>query len=214
MSARAPGIAVGLEEPRRTGHDAVRTGEPRDRLSEGQRGAERSLAEAAPAAEGARTRLARGKGDVVNFYLNNLKQYRLLDAGEEVVLGREIQRGMRCEIVRDRLEAQLGSVPTYDEWATALGLETTELMADLDAAERAKRAMISANLRLVVSVAKRYRFKGMAFPDLIQEGTFGLVKASEKFNPELGFKFSTYATWWIKQSIMVGIGEQARIAPK
>lgn len=144
--------------------------------------------------------------------MNNLKQYRLLDASEELALGRDIQKGVRCELVRDRLEARQGSVPTHDEWAAALGVKTQELLADLDAAKRAKRAMISANLRLVVSVAKRYRCKGIAFPDLIQEGTFGLVRASEKFDPELGFKFSTYATWWIKQSIMNGIGEHVNRA--
>lgn len=168
---------------------------PRDRLGYGGGTASNGI-------EGMKSR------NVVNFYMNNLKQYRLLDANEEITLGRDIQKGVRCELVRDRLEARQGSVPTHEELAAALGVKTQQLLADLDAAKEAKRAMISANLRLVVSVAKRYRFKGIAFSDLIQEGTFGLVKASEKFDPELGFKFSTYATWWIKQSIMSSIGEQ------
>lgn len=162
-------------------------------------------------AAGAGAGAGTGKGkssDTMQFYLKNLKRYGLLNASEEVVLGRMIQRGMRCERMRDQLEAHAGVAPTYEEWAGALHIGKAELLAELNAADRAKRSMISANLRLVVSIAKRYKYTGMSMTDLIQEGTLGLVKASEKFNPELGFKFSTYATWWIKQSIMTGIGDQ------
>ena len=109
------------------------------------------------------------------------------------------------------------------------GLEATEKLEAADAGEleltraemrrltrienvglEAKQALISANLRLVVSIAKRYVGRGMLFLDLIQEGNLGLMKAAEKFEPERGFKFSTYATWWIRQAITRAIADQAR----
>lgn len=162
-----------------------------------------------PRAAAAKKRKGRAGKDPVGRYLQSLRKAPLLSKEEEIVLGRKIQRGMRCEHVRDRLEARHGMAPTYDEWAKAMMLATTEeLLQELDTADTAKRSMVSANLRLVAGIAKRYRHRGLSLTDLIQEGTFGLVKASEKFNPELGFKFSTYATWWIKQSIMNAIANQ------
>lgn len=165
---------------------------------------------AAAAAEGGDSvaKAAEKRDEPLKFYLHNVSKVKLLDASEEVVLGRKIQRGMRYERVRDQLESLKGRAPTYDEWAAAVGLSTDQLLRVLDRTDKAKVAMIQANLRLVVNIAKRYRYRGLPFTDLIQEGTFGLVKGAEKFNPELGFKFSTYATWWIKQSIMRGIADQ------
>lgn len=132
----------------------------------------------------------------------------LLKPHEEIVLGRQIQKGVSYENTRDHLQLMHGCVPSNEEWAIALGMELGELSRELARAAKAKSAMLAANLRLVVSVAKRYRYQSLTFQDLIQEGTFGLVKAAEKFDPERGFKFSTYATWWIKQSIMRGIADQ------
>lgn len=146
------------------------------------------------------------------FYLRNMAKVDLLKPHEEVILGRQIQKGVRYENTRDHLELVRGVKPTDEEWALALGISGEELLKELERAKKAKMAMLAANLRLVVSIAKRYRWRGLTFPDLIQEGTFGLVKASEKFDPERGFKFSTYATWWIKQSLLRGIADQVKWA--
>lgn len=118
------------------------------------------------------------------------------------------QTGLQLERVRDRLEANQGAAPTSEEWASTLNLTKDEMLRELAVADKAKKHMISANLRLVVSMARNYQHRGLEFPDLIQEGTMGLVKATEKFNPEMGFKFYTYATWWIKQSLLTGIANQ------
>lgn len=116
--------------------------------------------------------------------------------------------GLQLERVRDRLETARGATPSCEEWASTLHLTKDELLRELAVADEAKEHMISANLRLVVSMARGYRGRGLAFPDLIQEGTMGLVKACEKFNPEMGFQFYTYAKWWIKKSILTGIANQ------
>ncbi|CBN79861.1 chloroplast RNA-polymerase sigma factor precursor [Ectocarpus siliculosus] len=152
-----------------------------------------------------------GGGDALAFYLRTVAKVDLLKPHEEIVLGRQIQKGVSYENTRDHLQLMRGYEPSEEEWAVALGMDREELVKELSRASKAKMAMLAANLRLVVSVAKRYRFQKLSFQDLIQEGTFGLVKAAEKFDPERGFKFSTYATWWIKQSIMRGIADQSRI---
>lgn len=146
----------------------------------------------------------------LQFYLKHMSKIDLLKPNEEIILGRQIQKGVRYENMRDHLELMRGGDPTDDDWAVALGIEKADLLRELDRAGKAKMAMLAANLRLVVSIAKRHQFRGLTLPDLIQEGTFGLVKASEKFDPERGFKFSTYATWWIRQSILRGIADQVR----
>ncbi|CBN79859.1 chloroplast RNA-polymerase sigma factor precursor [Ectocarpus siliculosus] len=147
----------------------------------------------------------------LNVYFKTLKKIKLLKPDEEVVLGRQIQRGLQLERVRDRLETTHGAAPSCEEWASTLHLTKDELLRELAVADEAKEHMISANLRLVVSMARGYRGRGLAFPDLIQEGTMGLVKACEKFNPEMGFQFYTYARWWIKKSILTGIANQSRV---
>lgn len=149
-----------------------------------------------------------GGGDSLTLYLRTVAKVDLLKPHEEVILGRQIQKGVAYENTRDHLQLMRGYQPSNEEWAIALGMDQGELSKELARAAKAKMAMLAANLRLVVSVAKRYRYQKLNFHDLIQEGTFGLVKAAERFDPERGFKFSTYATWWIKQSIMRGIADQ------
>ena len=102
--------------------------------------------------------------------------------------------------------------PTYAEWAAAVkkGMSVPEMKKQIRRSLRAKSALTESNLRLVISIAKRYQNRGLNFQDLCQEGTLGLTRACEKFDPERGFRFSTYATWWIKQSIMRAIADQAR----
>lgn len=102
--------------------------------------------------------------------------------------------------------------PTYAEWAASIRSDMTvaELKKQIRRSLRAKAALTESNIRLVISIAKRYQHKGLSFQDLCQEGILGLTKACEKFDPERGFRFSTYATWWIKQSVMRAIADQGR----
>lgn len=151
-----------------------------------------------------------GNRTLIADCMTNLGTMPLLAKEEEVQLGRKIQRAVWCERVRDHMEILSGVPPTYDQWASAVKVTTVELLTELDEADKAKSLVISSNLRLVISVAKRYKYTGSEVTNMIQDGTLGLVKAAEKFNPELGFKFSTYATWWIKQSIVQGLADQVR----
>lgn len=102
--------------------------------------------------------------------------------------------------------------PTYAEWAAAIRPDMTirEMKKQIRRSLRAKAALTESNVRLVISIAKRYQRRGLSFQDLSQEGIVGLTRACEKFDPERGFRFSTYATWWIKQSIMRAIADQGR----
>ena len=135
--------------------------------------------------------------DPVRMYLREIGQVPLLAAEDEVRLAKAILKGMEAE---ERLSGD-GSIP-------AEGL--AELQQAILQGDRARRSLAEANLRLVVSVAKRYMGRGMSFLDLIQEGNIGLLKAVEKFDHTMGYKFSTYATWWIRQAISRSIADQAR----
>lgn len=143
-------------------------------------------------------------------YLKSMGNHDLLRRHEEVILGRHIQILIKWEEVREKLEEKLARPPTYAEWAESVELDVPSLKRQIRRSQRAKSALIESNLRLVVSIAKRYTNRGMNFQDLCQEGTLGLTRATEKFDPERGFRFSTYATWWIKQGIMRAIADQSR----
>ena len=134
--------------------------------------------------------------DLTRRYLSELGSFPLLTAEQEVDLAQAIEAGRLAEI---ELTA---STPSRSHNAV--------LLARIDAAEVARRTFIQSNLRLVVSIAKRYQGTGMTLLDLIQEGNLGLMRAVEKFDHRKGFKFSTYATWWIRQSIGRGIADKAR----
>jgi RNA polymerase primary sigma factor len=139
--------------------------------------------------------------DPVRAYLKEIGRVPLLSAAEEVVLARCVERGLQAT---ERLAAAAvdGSVPDDLDNAAEERYRVDGLAA--------KQVLVEANLRLVVSIAKRYRNRGMAFLDLIQEGNLGLMRAVEKFDYTRGFKFSTYATWWIRQAITRAIADQAR----
>ncbi|CAM9773590.1 unnamed protein product [Choristocarpus tenellus] len=145
------------------------------------------------------------------FYLKHVGKIGLLDPYEEIVLGRQIQKVIRWESMRTRMILRTGVTPTDAEWARALRMSEAELSRQLMKSAQAKHVMINANTRLVVSIAKRYVPRGLSLTDLVQEGTFGLAKAAERFDPERGFKFSTYATWWIKQSCLRACSDQGRV---
>jgi RNA polymerase primary sigma factor len=140
--------------------------------------------------------LASGVGDSVRMYLQEIGETSLLTMQEEVWLATRMERGKAAE-------ARLGelSLSPDDIWA---------LEADCKDGDEARAHLIQANLRLVVSVAKKYGGRGLSFLDLIQEGNIGLMKATDKFDYHRGFKFSTYATWWIRQAITRAISDQSR----
>jgi RNA polymerase primary sigma factor len=136
--------------------------------------------------------------DPVRMYLREIGRVDLLTAEEEVSLAKAIQRGDRA---RHRLKLRRGDLAPK---------ERAKLQAEVREGDLARRHLAEANLRLVVSVAKRYIGRGMSFLDLIQEGNIGLLRAVEKFDHSKGYKFSTYATWWIRQAISRAIADQAR----
>ncbi len=148
--------------------------------------------------------------DPVGALFKEMARYPLLTAAEEVELARRVQELVALEKLEQRLQQELDRVPTKAELAAALGVSETQLQQLRHQCQSAKRKMISSNLRLVVSIAKRYLNRGVPFLDLIQEGALGLNRAAEKFDPEKGYKFSTYAYWWIRQGITRTIANQGR----
>lgn len=144
-------------------------------------------------------------GDSVRSYLRDIGRIPLLEHDEEILLGRQVQRLMEIKAC----EELLGN-PTKEELAASLEMTPKELRKLLREGEKAKDRMVTANLRLVVSVAKKYTKRNMELLDIIQEGTIGLVRGVEKFDPGRGYKFSTYAYWWIRQGITRAIAEKSR----
>jgi RNA polymerase primary sigma factor len=150
-------------------------------------------------AEGADRSRRSGTSDLVRIYLREIGKVRLLSAHDEVELAKAIEAGLFAR------EMLFGG-------GTAAGpaADSAELAIIAEQGDSARQRLIEANLRLVVSIAKRYIGRGMLFLDLIQEGNLGLIRAVEKFDYTKGYKFSTYATWWIRQAITRAIADQAR----
>lgn len=148
--------------------------------------------------------------DAVGAFFKEMARYPLLKPNEEVELARRIRYLVDMDAVQSRLIEELDRVPTRAELAAAVELTERQLEHRLYRSRVAKRKMIRSNLRLVVSIAKRYLNRGVPFLDLIQEGALGLNRATEKFDPDKGYKFSTYAYWWIRQGITRTIANDAR----
>ena len=148
--------------------------------------------------------------DLVRSYLRDIGRVPLLSHEQEITLGRQVQELMSFEKIQKDLEISFGSRPELKELADHLKIPLATLQKKMKRGERAKERMVSANLRLVVSVAKKYTKRNMELLDLIQEGTIGLVRGVEKFDPSRGYKFSTYAYWWIRQGITRAISEKSR----
>jgi RNA polymerase primary sigma factor len=148
--------------------------------------------------------------DAVGAFFKDMARYPLLKADEEIDLARKIKYAIDVEKVRKQYSVDLGRPITKAELAQHLNLTEKQLDHKLHSSRIAKRQMVRSNLRLVVSIAKRYLNRGVPFLDLIQEGALGLHRATEKFDPDKGYKFSTYAYWWIRQGITRSIANDAR----
>lgn len=148
--------------------------------------------------------------DMVRTYLLEIAQIPLLTKDQEVIYGRQVQQMMALRGIRETLTKRAGCEPSTAVWAQEANLEEDELTAVLASGQRAKHKMVEANLRLVVSVAKKYQRRGVELLDLIQEGTLGLERGIEKFDPLQGYKLSTYVYWWIRQGITRAIAYQGR----
>jgi len=207
-TADGPGAESGVlvavpPQSRAFGHPEAaqeQTGEPAEppaeALTEEPEGAAEPAEPAGPAVAG-RTETAGPSADLFRQYLREIGRIPLLTAAEEVDLARKVEAGLFAE-------EKLSSTPDLD----------SRLAHDLDRlvviGRMAKRRLIEANLRLVVSVAKRYIGRGLTMLDLVQEGNLGLIRAVEKFDYARGYKFSTYATWWIRQAMSRALADQAR----
>ena len=144
------------------------------------------------------------------WYMKGIAQHNLLTADEEITLALAMQRAIRLRGAQAQFEIEAGRPLTAEEVSSQLGLTAGDLAAALRDGDAARERLLVCNLRLVVSIAKRYVGKGMLMEDLIQEGNMGLMRGVERFDPSRQLRFSTYATWWIRQGITRALANQSR----
>ena len=149
--------------------------------------------------------------NLVRSYLKNIGRIPLLSHEQEITLGKKVQRYVELEEIRAELMETTNDSPTLAEWADSADLSTQALAQAIDAGKQARAKMVKSNLRLVVSIAKKYAGHSLEMMDLIQEGTIGLHRGVEKFDPGKGYRFSTYAYWWIRQAITRSISNNSRV---
>lgn len=148
---------------------------------------------------------------LVRSYLKNIGRFPLLTHEQEITLGKKVQQYMALEEVKSDLVESIGNAPSPAVWAESADLSKEELQRAVEVGQRARAKMVRSNLRLVVSVAKKYAGHSLEMMDLIQEGTIGLHRGVEKFDPGKGYRFSTYAYWWIRQAITRSISNNSRV---
>ena len=155
--------------------------------------------------------LKESTSDSIRAYLKSIGRVPLLSHEEEITYGKQVSEMMQLLQLKAQLAENLGYEPSLDEWANVAKFDRAELNKALKVGNHAKRKMIEANLRLVVSIAKKYTQHGLDFLDLIQEGNIGLNRGIEKFDPTKGYRLSTYVYWWIRQAITRAIAMQSRV---
>ncbi|CAA3029603.1 RNA polymerase sigma factor sigF, chloroplastic [Olea europaea subsp. europaea] len=148
--------------------------------------------------------------DPLRLFLGEPETRKLLTAKEESELIVKIQELMRLEEVKGQLQTQFSREPTLSEWADAVGLSCQTLQSHLQCGKRSREKLIYANFRMVVHIAKQYQGRGLSLQDLLQEGSMGLMRTVEKFKPQAGCRFATYAYWWIRQAIRKAIFQHSR----
>nr|QKY65018.1 plastidic RNA polymerase sigma-subunit 2 [Passiflora oerstedii] len=195
---------------------AVKSSRQTERRARRARAAEKSAASVVSAKSGSASKKKRGSMQEINYSdpLRNLRGAasgsRLLSATEEMKLSEGIQDLLKLESLKEEFRERCGSEPTFAQWAAVAGTDQKTLSKRLNAGMLCKDRMIKSNIRLVISIAKNYQGAGMNLQDLVQEGCRGLIRGAEKFDASKGFKFSTYAHWWIKQAVRRSLSEQSR----
>ncbi|KAG1362600.1 putative RNA polymerase sigma factor sigB [Cocos nucifera] len=195
---------------------AVRSGRRTERIARRARAAEKAASSVIPVKSGSSSKKKRSAiqeidySDPLRYLRGTTSTSKLLTAAEELELSEGIQDLLKLERLREELAERNGAQPTFAQWAAAAGVDRRTLRKHLNHGTFCKDKMITSNIRLVISIAKNYQGAGMNLQDLVQEGCRGLVKGAEKFDGSKGFKFSTYAHWWIKQAVRRSLSEQSR----
>ncbi|KAK4593720.1 hypothetical protein RGQ29_017717 [Quercus rubra] len=195
---------------------AVRSRRQTERKARRARAADKAAANVVSVKPGSTSRKKRASLQDVDYYdpLRYLRattsSSKLLTATEELELSEGIQDMLKLEKLQEELIERCGGEPTFAQWAAAAGVDSKTLRKRLNYGIQCKDRMIKSNIRLVISIAKNYQGVGMNLQDLVQEGCRGLVRGAEKFDASKGFKFSTYAHWWIKQSVRKSLSDQSR----
>ncbi|MQM20294.1 hypothetical protein Taro_053312 [Colocasia esculenta] len=205
-----------LLETQHSENIAVRSGRQNERRARRVRAAEKAATGAMPLKSGSSGRKKRGTlqeidySDPLHYLRATTSTSRLLTATEELELSEGIQDLLKLERLKEELAERHGSQPAFAQWAAAAGVDQRTLRKRLNHGIFCKDKMIKSNIRLVISIAKNYQGAGMNLQDLVQEGCRGLVRGAEKFDASKGFKFSTYAHWWIKQAVRKSLSDQSR----
>lgn len=194
---------------------AVRSSRQPERKAKRARAAERTSAGVVSVKSGTTSKKKRASMQEIDYsdplrHLRGSTSSKLLTAREERELSRGIQVYLKLEKLYDELKERYGSEPSYMQWAAAAGIDQLTLRKNITYGKICKDKMIKSNVRLVISIAKNYQGVGMNLQDLVQEGCRGLVRGAEKFDASKGFKFSTYAHWWIKQAVRKSLSDQCR----
>ncbi|MEO0686060.1 MAG: RNA polymerase sigma factor, RpoD/SigA family, partial [Cyanobacteria bacterium J06649_11] len=150
------------------------------------------------------------KTDTVRAFLVQIGRVPLLTREEEIFYAQRVKQLTQLLQIKEDLTEKLDDEPSFSAWSDAVQMSESQLQETLDQGEIARQKMIEANLRLVVAIAKKYQHRNLEFVDLIQEGTLGLQRGVEKFDPDKGYKFSTYAYWWIRQAITRALDQKSR----